>query len=244
MSSINTEWTLGQIVAEHPAAAAAFERFHIDYCCQGNRPLLVACQEQNIEPDEVLREIEQEEQQAAGRESDNTTKWLEQPLHALCDHIEQTHHQYLKKELPRLTQLIEKVVQVHGERHAELQKIQQVFASLRGELEPHMFKEERILFPAVRQLEQSESAPAFPFGTVANPIDVMEHEHDAAGAALAQLRELTNDFTPPDDACTAYRELWRSLGILEADLHQHIHKENNILFPRAIELEARRSSRS
>jgi len=128
------------------------------------------------------------------------TNWLSEPLANLCDHIEQTHHEYLKSELPRLTELIDNVVRAHAERHPELRQAQQVFAALRGELEPHLLKEERILFPALRQLEQAASPPLFPFGSVANPIGVMQHEHDTAGSALKALRRLTVAACKEDDA--------------------------------------------
>jgi regulator of cell morphogenesis and NO signaling len=127
---------------------------------------------------------------------------------------------------------------VHGENHPELHQVKQAFAELRAELEPHMFKEERILFPAIRMLEQSESPPAFPFGAVANPIRMMELEHDHAGDALERIRTLTGDYRIPEGACNTYRAMLARLQTLEQDMHLHVHKENNILFPRAIELES------
>jgi regulator of cell morphogenesis and NO signaling len=133
--------------------------------------------------------------------------------------------------------LIAKIVNAHGEARPELSKVQHEFAALRSELEPHMFKEEQVLFPAIRWLEQSETQPAFPFGTVANPIRMMEHEHDTAGNVLARIRELTCDYRAPADACNTYRAALDGLRELEIDLHQHIHKENSILFPKAIERE-------
>ncbi len=133
--------------------------------------------------------------------------------------------------------MIEKVVAAHGQNQPQLNDLGQVFAALRGELEPHMFKEEQVLFPAIRQLEQAANRPSFPFGTVANPIRMMEHEHDTAGHALARIRELTNEYVPPETACNTYRVMLDGLRVLETDLHQHIHKENNILFPRAQTLE-------
>ena len=156
----------------------------------------------------------------------------------MCDHIEATHHALLRQELPRLKGLIDKVAAAHGDSHPELGELRQVFAALQAELEPHMFKEEQILFPAIRQLEQAAQQPNFPFGTVANPIRMMEHEHDTAGSALAKIRELTHHFQPPDDACNTYRVMLEALHALEQDMHQHIHKENNILFPRSQQLEA------
>ena len=234
MATIHADMTVGQLVAEHPATARVLERFQIDYCCGGQRMLAEACREQHLDVQEIVREVEGALQPRA----DTDRNWLCESLANLCDHIEQTHHEYLKSELPRLTELIANVVRAHAERHPELRQAQQVFAALRGELEPHLLKEERILFPAFRQLEQAASPPRFPFGSVANPIGVMQHEHDTAGSALKALRRLTADFTPPDDACIAYRTMLEALGVLEADLHEHIHKENNILFPRAQRLEA------
>ncbi|HIK95094.1 MAG TPA: iron-sulfur cluster repair di-iron protein, partial [Planctomycetes bacterium] len=147
---------------------------------------------------------------------------------------------FLKTELPRLTQLVRKVADVHDSVHPELHDVRTVFAELRSELEPHMMKEENILFPAIRLLEQSMDCPRFPFGTVANPIRMMEHEHDNAGNALKRIRELTQDFLVPVDACNTWRTMLDGLQNLERDLHRHIHKENSILFPRAEQLNAAR----
>lgn len=162
-------------------------------------------------------------------------------LTELCDHIEQTHHAYLKQELPRLTEMVAKVVDAHGESHPELVTVKEVFATLKAELEPHMFKEEQVLFPAFRQLEQSADDPSFPFGTVANPIRMMEQEHDDAGYALSRLHALTRDYQVPQEACNTYRAMLAGLRQLERDMHRHVHKENSILFPRAIESRRDRS---
>ncbi len=241
MTTDTTELPVGKLVAQRPVAAAVLERAGIDYCCGGNRTLADACREKGIDPAALLGEVAAEEKNADELQSDIRIDWLNRSLSELCDHIEQTHHAYLKNELPRLTGLIAKVVAAHGQRRPALSEVQQVFAALRAELEPHMMKEERILFPAIRQLEQaSEQSVSFPFGAMANPIRVMEHEHDVAGDALKQLRTLTEGFTPPPNACNTYRVMLDSLKRLEADLHQHIHEENNILFPRAMELEQER----
>ncbi len=164
---------LGQLVAERPAAAGVLERAGIDYCCGGDRTLADACREKGIDVREVLTAIAADEEGAQRRRSDLQVNWLERTLTELCDHIEQTHHAYMKSELPRLTNLIDKVVAAHAERHPELNDVQRVFAALRAELQQHTMKEELILFPAIRQLEQSPSAAAFPFGSVVNPIRVM-----------------------------------------------------------------------
>ncbi|GIW94875.1 MAG: iron-sulfur cluster repair di-iron protein [Pirellulaceae bacterium] len=238
MATHESQIPIGRWVAQRPAAAAVLERAGIDYCCRGDRPLADACQERGIQVEQLLAAVAAEEQQIEQRQSDRYVNWLERPLAELCDHIEQTHHAYLKSELPRLAELIDKVLAAHAERHPVLRDIKRVFAELRAELEPHMFKEERILFPAVRQLEQAGGDVAFPFGSVANPIRVMEHEHAAASSALRELRELTGNYRPPADACNAYCAMLEALQNLEFDLHRHIHKENNILFPRAMALES------
>jgi regulator of cell morphogenesis and NO signaling len=136
--------------------------------------------------------------------------------------------------------MVAKVVEAHGENHPELATVKEVFGSLKAELEPHMFKEEQVLFPAIRQLEQSADDPSFPFGTVANPIRMMEQEHDDAGYALSRLHTLTRDYKVPEGACNTYRAMLAGLRHLERDMHRHVHKENSILFPRAIELGAKR----
>ena len=238
MTSDRRSWKLGELVARIPAAARVLESHRIDYCCGGDRTLEQACQDEQLDPDSVLEAIDTAQREEETRQSAGSVNWLERPLAELCDHIEQTHHAYLKQELPRLTELVTKVVAAHSSEHPELHDVQRLFGALRAELEPHLMKEERILFPAVRMLEQSELPPAFPFGSVANPIGVMEHEHDQAGNLLKQLRQVTGDYRVPEDGCSAYEALYQGLQTLEQDLHQHIHKENNILFPRAKQAES------
>lgn len=233
MTSVDLNEPVGSYVARHPQTSRVFEAHQIDYCCCGDKPLEQACRDRELDPQQIAGQLEQ----AIADDETPSEDWLQAPLIDLCDHIEQTHHAYLRTELPRLTQMIGKVVNAHGESHPKLHELQRVFAALCAELEPHMFKEERILFPAIRRMEQSTATPSFPFGTVANPINMMEHEHDNAGAALSQLRRLTSDYQPPTDACNTYRAMVDGLRELELNMHQHVHKENNILFPRAIELE-------
>lgn len=244
MPHITQESPVGQIVAESPHLSRVFERLHIDYCCGGKKSLGDACRERQLDPGDVLDRLEKAGRTGADAAADPI--WLNRSLSDLCDHIERTHHAYLRDELPRLTGLIEKVVNAHAERHPELREIQQEFGALRSELEPHMMKEEQVLFmkeeqvlfPAIRRIERSQQAAAFPFGSVANPIECMLHEHDAAGSALDQLRRLTGGYEPPEGACSTYRAMLDGLDQLERDMHEHVHKENNILFPRAIELES------
>jgi regulator of cell morphogenesis and NO signaling len=235
MPGFDTSTSVGEWVAEHPQTARVFEELQIDYCCGGDKPLAQACGAKGLDPDTIASRLSDA---IAHTDDDSRRNWTQADLGELCDHIEATHHAFLRTELPRLAQLVDKVANVHGENHRELCDLRTVFTALRAELEPHMLKEEQILFPAIRQLENSTSPPQFPFGTVANPIHMMEHEHDNAGGALKRIRELTADFHVPEEACNTWSVMLDGLQNLEADLHQHIHKENNILFPRAQQLEA------
>ncbi len=234
MSTLDVNSTVGQWVVEYPRTARVFEDCQIDYCCGGGTSLADACAKNSLDVKKVMAELTLV---VANPEPEPERDWSESSLTELCDHIQQTHHAYLRGELPRLEAIMEKVAAAHGEAHPETNEVKKLFAELRAELEPHMFKEEQILFPAIRAMEAASSRPLFPFGTVANPIRMMEHEHDAVGDALARLRTLTKDFRVPDDACNTYRVMLDGLKQLEADLHTHIHKENNILFPRAQTLE-------
>jgi regulator of cell morphogenesis and NO signaling len=238
MSNLDVNATVADWVKECPPTSRVFERFQIDYCCGGGNTLSQACADRQLDANEIVVELTHV---VADPQHELDENWSEMCLTNLCDHIEQTHHAYLRDELPRLTDLVAKVVEAHSTNHPELCLLQQVFAGLKAELEPHMFKEEQILFPAVRRMESSASCPQFPFGSVANPIHMMEHEHDGAGNALARIRELTDNYQAPADACSTFRVMLDSLKQLEADTHQHIHKENNILFPKAQQLEAARS---
>ncbi len=235
MNAINTQTAVGQLVAERPGRARVFEEYGIDYCCGGGKPLAEACRARGLDSSAVLAAIADSDQQPAEAERD----WREAGLTELVDHIQETHHVFMKRELPRLGGMMEKVYQAHRERHPELLQLQNVFEQLRAEIELHLMKEERVLFPIIRQMEHATSMPSFHCGSVQNPISVMVHEHDQAGAALATMRELTAGYTPPEDACNTYRALLDGLAQMEADLHRHIHKENNILFPRTAELEAK-----
>jgi regulator of cell morphogenesis and NO signaling len=237
MSNLDLNTTVGQWVAHQPNTSHVFEALRIDYCCGGNVPLSQACAERQLDPQRVLGELAAASAEAVGEHIEH---WNEATLASLCDNIEQTHHAFLKAELPRLHEMIAKVVGVHGASHPEMSEVRQAFAELRSELEPHMFKEEQVLFPAIRRLEESDTKPGFPFGSIANPIRMMEHEHDVAGDALETIRRATRDYQVPTDVCNTYRAMLDGLQRLEQDLHRHIHKENSILFPRAIQLEQTR----
>jgi regulator of cell morphogenesis and NO signaling len=237
MTTIELETTsVGQIVAEQPGVARIFEKHKIDYCCQGATTLADACKRKNVDAAEVIEEIRQV---IDDENTDNEKDWTKAPLTELAQHIVKTHHGFLQTELPRISALIAKVNRVHGEKHPEFAKVLSTFELMRGELQSHMAKEERILFPAIEAMETWQAVGNLPFGSVANPIGMMEHEHDDAGNALQRLRELTNDYTPPAEACTTWRVMLEALENLEQDMHRHIHKENSILFPRAIELETK-----
>ncbi len=233
MPQIALDQTVGELVAKAPELARLFEELQIDYCCHGNTRLGDACRQKSLDPAQVLEIIDQSEGTAP-----DARNWVVATLTELCDHIEQTHHAYLRKELPRLEGLIAKVTAVHGNHHLELSDVKTVFQAVQCELMPHMMKEEQILFPAIRALERASQPLNLPFGTVQNPIRMMEHEHDAVGDAIAKLHQLTNGYRIPEDACNSYCAMLQGLHDLEVDLHQHIHKENNILFPRAKQQEA------
>jgi len=231
-TTIDPDTHVAALVVEQPGRARVFERFAINYCCGGKTPLRDACEERGLEVEVVLRALE--ESHDAGAED---TDWMAASLTDLCAHIVSVHHAYLLDELPRLRQLVDKVVRAHGDGHPELAGVEETFAALSYELVEHMAKEEQVLFPACVALEHGAGGP-FPFGSVGNPIAAMLHEHDAVGAMLARLRELTNGYEVPLDSCNSYRAMLDRLETLELDTHRHIHEENNVLFPRALALES------
>ncbi len=233
--------TVGEIAADIPNATREFEKLGIDYCCGGSRTLGEACAAANISIDEALKRLEKSQ---ASPQSGDSQDWQNQLLADLIAHITSTHHVFVRDECPRIEALAAKVVGVHGKNHPELLQVQQVFSALAEELRVHLMKEEQILFPYVVRMEEcvlaGEPAPPAMFGTVMNPVRMMMQEHNGAGDALRSLRTITNDYKLPEDACISYRTLFQALQGFEADLHQHIHLENNILFPRAIAMEAKR----
>lgn len=230
--------TVGEFAIEIPSATRVFEKLKIDYCCGGNQPLREVCGEKGLNFDEVMQLLQQAGQSETLSESSNSQSL---PLTSLINLIVTKHHVFTRTELERLTSLLEKVCSAHGNNHPELLDIRAQFQRLRSELEPHMMKEEGILFPYITHLESAitgnQPRPFAPFGEVQNPIAVMMREHDAAGEILKAIRELSKDFATPDDACLSYKTLYQALEELEADLHQHIHLENNILFPGSLDLE-------
>ncbi|HKE28446.1 MAG TPA: iron-sulfur cluster repair di-iron protein [Bryobacteraceae bacterium] len=240
MSTLHRELTVGEIAAQSPASIRVFERYGIDFCCGGNVPLSEASKAKGLSWETILREIDS----AAAQPAPTGQDWQNASLSELVEHLVSTHHVYLKTQLPRLSATLDKVLSRHAANHgAVLQPLAVTFFAMREELEAHLMKEEMILFPLIRQMEEAKQAGArfggSHCGSVENPIRVMVMEHDSAGEGLAKMRALTSDFTPPEDACNTFRGLYFEMAALEADLHQHIHLENNILFPRAVELEAR-----
>ncbi len=221
------DMTVAELVKQNPARSRVFERFGIDYCCGGKKPLSLACRERGLDTAEVVGELEKLAAGPGGSGGD----WSAAGLEDLASHIVQTHHAFLRRELPRLEQLLVKVVRAHGHAHPSLREVQSTFQRFAGEMREHMDKEERVLFPRIVAAERKGAEPGGPW--LEAPISVMEAEHERAGADLARLRELTQNYQPPVDACPTYRALLEGLSAVERDTHEHVHKENNILFPRA-----------
>jgi regulator of cell morphogenesis and NO signaling len=241
MTTLDTSITVGQLVADRPSRSRVFQQLGIDFCCGGKKPLEEVCRAKGLDPNTVLRTLLAGENETTG--ADNTADAARMSLTELCDHIEGTHHAYLRSELPRLQQMIARVAAVHGDRYPWMRDVLEVFVPFTRELASHMLKEEQVLFPMIRGLQAGRTGLAGHCGgTIANPVRMMEHEHDDAGDALRRMHELTDGYTPPADACNTFRAALDGLRELEQDMHQHVHKENNVLFPRALELERRLSS--
>jgi len=236
---LTTEKTVRELALENPGATRVFEKLGIDYCCGGNKSLEEACRAARLNPDQVLDSLEKAEHSA--RPAQEKHNGQTEALADLIAHIKNTHHVYTREELARLGPLFDKVCSVHGKNHPELLQIRGVFQGLAQELTTHLMKEEMVLFPYIIRMEEAtiEKEPIVPapFGTVQNPVSMMEHEHDSAGNALRAMRAASNGYSAPADACVSYQTLYKALADFEADLHQHIHLENNILFPRAVAME-------
>ena len=224
------------LAIEQPSSVRIFERFGIDYCCGGRKPLEQVCAEQNISLSQLLAQLAE----AEDRSPQPVEPWTTRPLAELVEHIVAECHGSTRIELERLTVLSNKVNNRHGANHPELAQIQSLVQRIVDEMTPHMDKEERVLFPYIISLETAaQTGAAKPyafFGSVSNPIASMMADHDLVGAALASIRGLTNNFELPDGACPTYHALYTTLLDFETLTHRHVHLENNVLFPRAIEL--------
>ncbi|WP_417875316.1 iron-sulfur cluster repair di-iron protein [Winogradskyella sediminis] len=233
----NTLKEIGQFVAEDFRTAAIFSKYKIDFCCQGHRTVEEACIKKGIDSTVLIDELNAV-LDSKGGETIDYKSW---PIDLLAEYIEKKHHRYVEEKIPVLRQFLDKLCKVHGERHPELFKINELFTASSGELASHMKKEELILFPFIKKMVKAQldndvvQSPQF--GTVENPIAMMMEEHDNEGARFREIDELTNNYSPPADACNTYKVTYAMLEEFEKDLHLHIHLENNILFPKAIKLE-------
>jgi len=240
MNTITSTTKVRDVALELPQSTRLFEKFKIDYCCGGDQPLDAACASAGIDVQNLLELIHQVTQTSAV--GNGTPDLQKGTMTELIGYILDKHHVFTKEEMARLEPLAEKVVGAHGANHAELLTIRDLMRQLFDDLRPHMFKEEQILFPFIIALEnareQNRSAPFAPFGTVNNPIRMMLAEHDTAGDLLREMRELSSDYAVPADACISFKTFYEALAAFEQDLHRHIHLENNLLFPKAIKLEA------
>ncbi|HEY9175505.1 MAG TPA: iron-sulfur cluster repair di-iron protein [Verrucomicrobiae bacterium] len=226
MKNITPQTTVGEIVRAMPARSRIFENLGIDYCCGGNKPLAEACQAKGLDPTTVV---------ALLTALDNTPDSIQvnpdaMSLTELCDHIEQVHHEYLREELPRLDFMTRKVAAVHGDHEPRLLEVRRVFEAFQSEMVAHTKEEDEVVFPAIRKMESGKRKH------LDSAFAKLESEHENAGAALARFKELTDNYTPPEWACNTFRVLYDGLAQLEKHTHQHVHQENNVLFPKALAL--------
>ena len=227
---------IGEIVAKDFRTAAIFKKYKIDFCCKGGRTIEEACTSKNIDLNSIYSEIENLPKNDGG--SIDYNSW---PLDLLADYVEKTHHRYVEEKTPIILQFLNKLCKVHGNAHPELFEINELFDASAKDLGAHLKKEELILFPFIKNMVktkiQGDAMPQSSFGTVENPVNMMKQEHTVEGERLRKIGELTNEYTPPADACNTYKVTFAMLEEFENDLHKHIHLENNILFPKAINLE-------
>src|SRR5215475_1770550 len=240
--NIDAATTVGELASTISHAPRVLEKFGIDYCCGGGRSLVDACTAKGVDLIEVIRAIGSPEEKGGADQN-----YYDLSQRELAEHIINTHHKYTRTGIHRISALIEKVVSVHSAHHPELLELRKTFGDLAGDLTPHMMKEENVLFPCIVAVEAtvtSDSAcPRAAFVTVQTPVRMTQFEHDLAGELLRELRRITSNYTVPADGCISYRTLYESLQQFEEDLHLHIHLENNILFPRAIDMESKARER-
>ncbi len=236
--NFSTETRVNEIALSNPGARRILEDAGVDYCCGGGKSLQDACLHAGVTADEILKLLRQNRELIGPGDSE----WTSAPLADLTRHIRERHHQYVRDSIPRVLALLAKIREKHGPKHREIEEIEKVFADVAREMLMHMQKEEQILFPYIDALERSANGdgsvePPF-FQTVRNPIHAMMKEHDSAGELVRKIRKASNEYQAPADACTSYQATYQELRQFEEDLHLHVHLENNILFPRAVELEA------
>jgi len=229
--------TIKSIVTNDYRAAAIFEKYSLDFCCKGGVTIDQACADRNVDPAAVYADLDGLAAESRG----NEPRFDQWPVDELIDYIMNVHHRFVREAIPVVHAHTQKVAQVHGSRHPEVVRIAGQFEAVAGDLMGHMMKEEQILFPYIKTLlkakREGRAVSAPPFGTAQNPIRMMEEEHRAAGDELYAIRSESSNYAPPEDACTTYRVSYQELQRFEQDLHQHVHLENNILFPKAIALE-------
>ncbi|AGB39903.1 iron-sulfur cluster repair di-iron protein [Natronococcus occultus] len=225
-TTIDPEASLGRLVGDYPEFAAVFESLGIDYCCGGDTSLRRACDENGLEVEAVLERL-------ATTDSTDDVAPAEASITELIDDVVETHHDYLRAELPSLERIVRKVARVHGDTHPELESIEATFLELQEEVTHHIADEEENVFPEIRNLEDGAPLTATEEARIREAIDHLESEHDAAAARLEEIRTLSDEYAVPSDACTSYRNALDRLQLLEEDMHRHVHKENNVLFPKA-----------
>jgi regulator of cell morphogenesis and NO signaling len=236
--SFTTETKVKEIALSNPQARQILEDAGVDYCCGGGKPLRDACLSAEVSADEILEQLKKNRQEVAA----SAANWTSAPLVELTRHIREKHHQYVRSAIPNIQALLAKVKAKHGPAHPEVAAIEELFAQIGREMIMHMQKEEQILFPYIDAVERAIKGsgsiePPF-FQTVRNPIQAMMREHDSSGDLVRQIRTASRDYTAPEEACTSFKALYEDLKRFELDLHEHVHLENNVLFPRAVEAEA------
>ena len=229
--------TLGEIAAKDSRKAQVFKKYGLDFCCGGKKTVKEACAEKGLDVTKVEHELQHADQLPATR----LILYGDWSLDFLAEYIVNTHHSYVRKTLPEIASYSERVMKVHGNTHPELLRINQLIGEIEAELSGHLIKEEKILFPYIKALiaakNKAQPLQAVHFGSVQSPINMMEMEHELVGKNLDEIKKLSNNYSLPEDACASYRLLYRMLDEFDEDMHLHIHLENNILFPKALEIE-------
>lgn len=234
---INFNTSLGDFVAMHPRARKVFEKFELDYCCGGKEDIKTAAKKKNVDINELISSLGK----TINEENEQITEkiWINESLTDIINHIQTKHHEFMWKELPYVDKLLDKIVRVHGQKHGDfLNDLSNIYKNLKKNLEKHLKDEENLLFPYVKELETStkNEKSAHEKDNFQDILRVLYEEHDEAGEALSQIRRLTSNYILPEDACASFEALYENLQAIEDDLHEHVHLENTVLFPRIEEL--------